>query len=72
MLSYVIAVLGITGVIVAWAFVQSAWRRAFLDGDSDPDVLAGRMSCSGCTCSGGSCQTKNKTSEEDARGRLSI
>jgi hypothetical protein len=71
MLSYVIAVVGITAVIVGWTFVQSAWRRAFLDADSDPDVLAGRMSCSSCTCSGaGTCQTK-KTSEE-ARGQLSL
>ena len=41
MLSYVIAVLGITGVIVAWAFVQSAWRRAFLDGTGAVTILSG-------------------------------
>jgi hypothetical protein len=50
--TYATGVLAIVAMAVIWTGVQAAWRRAFPDGD-EPDALAGRSSCHGCTCTGG-------------------
>lgn len=54
---YLVAIVGISLVLMLWAWVQGAWRKTFESDTSDEDVLAGRMSCSGCSCGGGSCKT---------------
>jgi len=48
--SYLVGVAAIVILAVSWVAVQNAWRRAFPDAFSDPDVLAGRTGCHGCSC----------------------
>ncbi len=45
-----IALLVLVLALVAWVAVQRAWRRAFPELVSDPDVLAARMGPHGCGC----------------------
>jgi hypothetical protein len=48
---------GIIFLMVLWVIVQNLWRNIFSDQITDDDVLAGRSSCSHCTCSGqGTCE----------------
>jgi hypothetical protein len=46
--SYIVGLTGVVTIAVAWLTVQFAWRRAFPEPRTDPDVLAGRTGCSGC------------------------
>ena len=48
--SYLTGVGGVVAIAVAWVGVQSAWRRVFPGASSDPDTLAHRMGCHGCSC----------------------
>lgn len=48
MTPYATGVLVVVGMAVAWAGVQSAWRRSFPRRGADPDALAGRLGCHGC------------------------
>ncbi len=60
--SYVTGLVAVVAMTLAWVGVQSAWRRVFPDASSDPDVLAGRMSCHGCTgqdCGSSTCEIEN-------------
>jgi hypothetical protein len=43
------APIALAGVAAVWIAVQHAWRRAFPDPHADPDPLAGRMGCHGCS-----------------------
>ncbi len=57
--SWLIAVGGMTLMLVFWAGVQIAWRRFFPEAGHDSDVLAARGSgCSagGCSCFGPVCK----------------
>ena len=57
--SYLTGLVAVVGVTLAWVAVQGAWRRAFPEAGSDPDVLAGRMGChaaSSSCCAGGDCE----------------
>ena len=66
--SYVTGLAAVVGMTLAWVAVQGAWRRAFPDAVSDPDVLAGRMGCHGCTgddCDGGRCRVEQGTMEPE-------
>ncbi len=56
--SYVTGLVAVVLMTLAWVGVQGAWRRVFPDASSDPDVLAGRMSCMGCT--GDSCMQQDR------------
>lgn len=47
---YVIAIGGIVGLMLAWVWVQSVWRKTFSENISDEDVLADRRSCGNCGC----------------------
>jgi len=47
--SYATGLVAVVLMMLAWVGVMSAWRRAFPEASSDPDVLAGRPSCHGCT-----------------------
>jgi hypothetical protein len=49
LMSYLTGPLVLVGMLLAWTAVQRAWRRAFPEVSSDPDVLAGRMGCHGCS-----------------------
>ena len=51
--SHGVAIVVLVLVTVAWVAVQSAWRRVFPEACSDPDVLAGRLSCHGSGCTKG-------------------
>ena len=44
-----VAPIALAGVAAGWIAVQHAWRRAFPDPHADPDPLAGRMGCHGCS-----------------------
>lgn len=57
MVKYLIGILGITGLMLAWVIVQYLWRLAFMDKHSSEDVLAGRGDCGNCGC-GTVCQRK--------------
>jgi hypothetical protein len=46
---YAIGIAGIVVLALAWVGVQIAWRKAFPGVCADPDVLAGRMGCRGCS-----------------------
>jgi len=46
--SYLTGLLVISAVLLAWVFVQSAWRRTFPGVFDDPDVLAERLGCQSC------------------------
>ena len=47
--SYALGIAAVVFMAVAWVGVQLAWRRVFPDVCADPDVLAGRMGCHGCS-----------------------
>jgi hypothetical protein len=51
MLKYAIAIIGITGLMILWAIVQHLWRVAFMDQQTNEDVLEGRSECGSCGCS---------------------
>ncbi len=46
---YVVGVGTLLLLSVAWLGVQRAWRRSFSDMAGDPDALAGRSGCHGCS-----------------------
>ena len=48
--SYATGIGVVIGLMIAWAAVQSAWRKSFSESEADPDVLARRMGCQGCGC----------------------
>ena len=52
LLTYLTGVGVIVVVVLGWTGTQIAWRSVFADLPGDPDVLARRGSCKGCTCIG--------------------
>jgi hypothetical protein len=46
---YLIGVGAFVLLSAAWIGVQRAWRKAFPEVGGDPDVLAGRPGCQGCS-----------------------
>jgi len=46
---YIIGVGAFLLLSTAWFGVQRAWRRAFAEVGDDPDALAGRSGCRGCS-----------------------
>lgn len=48
--SFIIAALGIIGMMMVWTLVQTLWRKTFTGSTVGEDVLVGRRSCSGCSC----------------------
>jgi hypothetical protein len=46
---YLIGVGALLLLSTAWLGVQRAWRRSFPDAGADPDALAGRLGCHGCS-----------------------
>lgn len=66
--SYLTGMAAIVVIMVVWVGIQGAWRRAFPETFSDPDVLAGRMGCHGCGCTDVCARTLTKrvgTDKED-------
>jgi hypothetical protein len=51
LLSHGLGLITIVVLVVGWVGVQSAWKKVFPAGCTDPDVLAGRMGCHGPVCS---------------------
>jgi hypothetical protein len=49
LVSFVTAVLGMTGLLVVWMIVQFAWRKQCGRPCGD-DPLTGRLGCHGCHC----------------------
>jgi len=61
--SYVTGIVAVVLMMLAWVGVMSAWRRTFPEASSDPDVLAVRPSCHGCTvedCGSSACELENQ------------
>lgn len=50
--SYLLTILAIPAMMIAWVAVQFAWRKTFREAVTDDDVLASRRGCSGCGCIG--------------------
>ena len=48
--SYIIAIIGIVTLMVAWIGVQTLWRKIFSDHVSDEDAMAERTKCTNCGC----------------------
>jgi hypothetical protein len=46
---YLIGIGAFALLSAAWVGVQRAWRKSFPDVGADPDVLAGRPGCQGCS-----------------------
>jgi len=46
---YIIGVGAFALLSAAWLGVQRAWRSAFPETGDDPDALAGRSGCHGCS-----------------------
>ena len=65
MLSYLTGMLGVAALAAAWVAIQIAWGRSFPGDESEPDVLARRRDCSGCSHLG-ACAPRLST-EEDLR-----
>ena len=59
MTTHLLAIVMLMAVLALWVMVQRAWRRAFPEACADPDVLAGRGSCHGCT-STDECERRRK------------
>ncbi len=49
MLSYLTGMLGVAALAAGWVAVQLAWGRSFPGDESEPDVLARRRDCTGCS-----------------------
>lgn len=64
MKSYLLAMLVLPLLMLAWLFVQNAWRRAFSSTDADGDVLAGRSNCGQCECATPCDRRMNKETSE--------
>lgn len=47
--SYVTGLTLVVAMAVGWTAVQAAWRRVVPGGSCEPDALAGRSSCAGCS-----------------------
>ncbi len=63
MMDLLMGMLGVSALAAAWVVVQLAWARSFPDDESDePDVLARRRDCSGCSHPG-SCMTRPSRQE---------
>lgn len=62
-LEFLKAAVGIGVVLTLWLGVLAAWRRAFPGTPVDEDILAGRMSCHGCTCTT-PCEDKARAERE--------
>lgn len=63
--SYIIAIVGIVGIMLIWTAVQIVWKRVFADTTTNPDALSAR----GTTCSGNGgqcgCSTGNSCSNDE-------
>ncbi len=46
---YIVGVGALLLLSAAWLGVQRAWKRSFADSSEEPDALAGRSGCHGCT-----------------------
>ena len=63
--SYLLGIGLVIGLMLGWVAVQAAWGRAFPEAATDSDVLARRLGCDGCGCSG-VCERKlGKVSAEE-------
>ena len=56
---YIIGVGALLLLSVAWLGVQRAWKKSFADLTEEPDALAGRPRCYGCS-GAGDCDRKGK------------
>jgi hypothetical protein len=65
--SYLLAVVAISSLMVAWAIVQRAWARMFTPSTPGIDVLEQRRSCGSCGCAS-PCSTRST----DEAGRISL
>ncbi len=48
--SLILAMVGISALMMVWLIVQALWRKTFRDYITDDDVLAERRSCKNCGC----------------------
>lgn len=68
--SYLIAILGISMLMLAWSLVQNAWRTMFGTSHPDGDVLAGRTRCTACVCKNrGTCTNRPILKDSDKESR---
>lgn len=65
---YLLGIGLIIGLTLAWVAVQTAWGRVFTGVATDPDVLAHRLGCHSCGCTG-LCKRKlgNNSKRENMR-----
>lgn len=65
---YLIGVGAFVLLSAGWVAVQRAWRKSFPDAGADPDVLAGRPDCKGCSrrdACHSPAQSENSETEEE-------
>ncbi len=66
--SYALGIAAVAVVAAAWVGVQLAWRRVFPDACADPDALAGRIGCHGCSDTE-TCEPRGELDPRDRGGR---
>jgi len=47
--TFALGAIGVAGIVAGWAAVQIAWKRTFPSQRNEPDALASRGSCHGCS-----------------------
>ncbi len=47
---YIIGIIGIITLMVAWIVIQSYWRKTFAEHVTDEDAMAERTKCGNCSC----------------------
>ncbi|MBK8625017.1 MAG: hypothetical protein IPN86_05495 [Saprospiraceae bacterium] len=57
--SLIIAITGISALMIGWLMIQTFWKKTFRDYISDEDVLAERRSCKNCGCTE-ACENKRE------------
>ena len=62
---YIIGVGAFVLLSAAWIGVQRAWKRSFPEVRQDPDALAGRSGCYGCSQAEDCTKIRPKGSAED-------
>lgn len=62
---YIIGVGAFALLSAAWIAVQRAWKRSFPEVGDDPDALAGRSGCYGCSQAEDCTQRDPSGSRED-------
>ncbi len=69
--TYLIGIVGIVALMLAWAGIQQVWRKAFAEHVTDEDALAERTRCTNCGCTT-VCEKSRQTSLNGSTAKVEI